>query len=386
MTTEQLKLKVINSLSAIDGKIWDQCVGADDPFVRHGFLSALEDSGSATPETGWAGQHLIVEDDNNSVLAVAPLYLKSHSYGEYVFDWNWADAYERAGGSYYPKLQCSVPFSPVTGNRLLVRQDLDKKTSALLKTTLAQGMIALGQKMAVSSIHATFPKSEDAEKLCDEGFLKRLGQQFHWENNNYSHFDDFLMSLNARKRKAIRKERRAVEECPLRIQTLQGNEITESHWDAFYGFYLNTAEKKWGQEYLTRNFFSLLGERLNNQVVLIMAFDGDQAKAGALNLMGSETLYGRNWGSITDQKFLHFELCYYQAIDFAIQHGLKRVEAGAQGPHKIQRGYLPTPTYSAHWIRDRGFKDAIARFLDAEQQAIGEDMEHVLTYSPFRKP
>jgi len=386
MQVENLKIKIINSLTSIDGKAWDQCVGADDPFVRHGFLSALEDSGSATPETGWAAQHLIIEDNTSSVLAVAPLYLKSHSYGEYVFDWNWADAYERAGGRYYPKLQCSVPFSPVTGTRLLVRRDLDKETSVLLKKTLAQGMISLGNKMGVSSIHVTFAKSEDVEQLCEQGFLKRLGQQFHWENNNYDCFDDFLVSLNARKRKAIRKERRTVEDCSLRLQVLQGSEITENHWDAFYGFYVNTADKKWGQEYLTRDFFSLLGERLKEQVVLMMAFDGDQAKAGALNLMGSDTLYGRNWGSITDQKFLHFELCYYQAIDFAIGNGLKRVEAGAQGPHKIQRGYLPTPTYSAHWIRDNGFKDAIAKFLDAEQHAIGKDMEHVLSYSPFRKP
>jgi len=380
-----MPIKAVDSIHAIEQEQWDTCVGPDQPFIRHGFLSALEDSGSATAETGWAAQHLVIEDQGGQILAASPLYLKSHSCGEYVFDWNWADAYERAGGRYYPKLQSAVPFTPVTGNRLLVRRGLDPDQSQQLKISLAEAMTQLGKRYDVSSIHVTFPEKDETEVLSERGFLLRTGQQFHWQNDGYDTFDDFLMSLNARKRKAIRKERRAISESGLVIKALHGTDIQENHWDAFYGFYRNTTDKKWGQDYLNRSFFSLLGEHMPDQTVLMMAFDNATPVAGALNLLGEKTLYGRNWGAAIEQKFLHFELCYYQAIEFAIKHRLLRVEAGAQGSHKIQRGYLPQTTYSAHWIRDEGFRQAIERFLAAEQQAINEDMEQLLTISPFKK-
>jgi len=372
-------------LKEVPARDWNACVGDDHPFTSHGFLSALEDSGSANTQSGWMPQHLIIEDPAGGLLAAAPLYLKNHSYGEYVFDWGWADAYERAGGKYYPKLQCSVPFTPATGARLLVRPDLPDEQRRDLRRHLAAGMMRLASQLKVSSVHITFPTEGEWTEFGQLGYLQRTGQQFHWENRGYESFDGFLEDLNSRKRKAIRKERKSVADKNLSIQALSGSEITERHWDAFFRFYLATTDKKWGQSYLNREFFSLLGENLGDQVVLISVEDEGRLVAGALNLRGDDTLYGRNWGCDDDHKFLHFEACYYQAIDYAIQNGLQRVEAGAQGPHKIQRGYLPSLTYSAHWIADPGLRDAIQDFVNRERRGVDYEIAELLKQSPFRQ-
>jgi len=387
---EPTTVNVLGSISEIEAEEWDACAGADNPFCRHGFLSALEDSGTTTAETGWLPRHLIVRGEGGGLVACAPLYLKTHSYGEYVFDWGWADAYERAGGRYYPKLQSAVPFTPATGRRLLVRPDLPASVRDDLTTALAQAMVTLAERLGVSSLHVTFPTEGEWKRLGGHGFLQRTGQQFHWENRDYPDFDGFLDDLNSRKRKTIRKERAAVAEHELDIRALSGGDITEAHWDAFYRFYRNTSDKKWGQSYLNREFFSLLGERMGSDVVLVMVEDqksrGGIPVAGALNLKGGDTLYGRNWGCDAEYKFLHFEACYYQAIDYAIAHGLKWVEAGAQGPHKVQRGYLPRRTYSAHWIAEPGLRDAVERFLADERRGIEHEMQILGEGSPFRKP
>ncbi len=382
---DAVKVRVLRSLREIDAADWDACAGTDNPFVRHAFLSALEDSGSATAETGWMGQHLAVEGSDGRIAACLPLYLKNHSYGEYVFDWGWADAYERAGGRYYPKLQCSVPFTPATGPRLLVRSDQSAELRRELRAVLIASLRQLADNLGVSSIHITFLPEDDWETCGQAGFLKRIGQQFHWENKGFQNFDDFLSELSSRKRKNIKKERRGVADAGLTIRALEGSAITEAHWDAFYRFYLDTSDKKWGQAYLTRSFFSLLGERMGDAVVLIVAEKGNLPVAGALNLKGADTLYGRNWGCTEDYKFLHFEACYYQAIDYAIRTGLRWVEAGAQGPHKVQRGYLPQATYSAHWITDPGLRGAVARFLDDEARGIAREMDAYGSFSPFKK-
>ncbi len=382
---DAVAIKVLQSLSEVSPEAWNACAGDANPFVRHEFLSALEDSGSATRETGWLGQHLVIEDASGAVAACAPLYLKNHSYGEYVFDWGWADAYERAGGRYYPKLQCSVPFTPATGPRLLVNKDLPEDERREMGTALIAGMMQLAQNLNVSSLHVTFPTEEEWKRFGDAGYLKRIGQQFHWENKGFETFDDFLAELSSRKRKNIKKERRAVEEADLDIRALSGHEVTADQWDAFFQFYMDTTDKKWGQAYLRRDFFSLLGERMGDAVVLILVEKDGMPVAGALNLKGRDTLYGRNWGCIADYKFLHFEACYYQAIDYAIAHGLKWVEAGAQGPHKVQRGYLPQQTYSAHWIADKGFRDAVSDFLDDEARGISREMSAYGRFSPFKK-
>ncbi|MBT6096567.1 MAG: N-acetyltransferase [Rhodospirillaceae bacterium] len=381
---EHITVKALSSLSDVTAAAWDSCAGNDNPFVSHAFLSALEDSGSATAETGWMAQHLVIEDGAGGLLAVAPLYLKTHSYGEYVFDWGWADAYERAGGHYYPKLQCSVPFTPATGPRLLVRADAAETQGHDLRRTLCAAMVQLADKLEVSSLHITFPEQPEWEMMGEMGFLQRVGQQFHWQNQGYESFDDFLGALASRKRKQLRKERQKVSDTGLTFRALRGADITEAHWQAFYRFYRNTVDKKWGSNYLTRTFFPLLSERLGDAVVLIVAEDGGRVVAGALNLVGGDTIYGRNWGCDGHYKFLHFETCYYQAIEFAIQHGLKWVEAGAQGTHKIQRGYLPTPTYSAHWIADDAFRNAVARFLGEEKQALAHEMAALAGHSPYR--
>lgn len=382
---DAVAIKIIKSLSEVSSEAWDACAGADNPFVSHAFLSALEDSGSATSENGWLGQHLLIEDPAGGLAACAPLYLKNHSYGEYVFDWGWADAYERAGGRYYPKLQCAVPFTPVTGPRLLVNAALPENQRRDMRTALIAGMAQLAQNLGVSSLHVTFPTEDEWQAFGAGGYLQRIGQQFHWENKGFKTFDDFLSELSSRKRKNIKKERRAVHEADLNIRALEGSDITEAHWDAFFQFYMDTTDKKWGQAYLTRRFFSLLGERLGRAAVLIMVEKDGQPVAGALNLRGGDTLYGRNWGCLADYKFLHFEACYYQAIDYAIAHGLKWVEAGAQGPHKVQRGYLPRRTFSAHWIADRGFRNAVSDFLDDESRGIEREMSAYGQFSPFKK-
>jgi len=376
------RVRVVERLRDVPAAEWDACAGSDNPFVGHAFLEALETSGSATAETGWLPQHILVEDESGHLLGAAPLYLKSHSYGEYVFDHGWAHALENAGGKYYPKLQAAVPFTPVTGPRLLCRPGTGKEVTA----TLIAALLEVARAHKVSSLHVTFPTGEEWEQLAAAGFLQRSGQQFHWENQGYQTFDDFLEALNSRKRKQIRRERRDALATGLEIETLTGGDLETRHWDAFYRFYMAMTERKWGGGYLTREFFELLHQRLADRVVLVLARQGKRYVAGALNLMGSDTLYGRNWGVIGDFPFLHFEVCYYRALDFAIARGLKRVEAGAQGEHKIQRGYLPVPTYSAHWIRDPGFARAVASFLDRERQAVAAEMTMLEDeLSPFRK-
>ena len=382
---EPATVKVLGSLGEVPAAQWDACAGADDPFLSHAFLSALEESGSVSARSGWLPRHLVVEDGAGTVIAAAPLYLKSHSYGEYVFDWSWADAYERAGGRYYPKLQSAVPFTPVTGRRLLVRPGTDAETESELKDALIAAMVTLGERLGVSSVHVNFPTEAEWRRLGDHGLLLRTGQQYHWRNRGYESFDDFLASLSSRKRKAIRRERRAVADQGIVLSTLTGDAIAERHWDAFYGFYRDTSERKWGSAYLTRAFFSLIGETMAGNVVLVLAEAGGRTVGGALNLMGGDTLYGRYWGCAEAYRFLHFEACYYRAIDFAIARGLKWVEAGAQGPHKIQRGYMPRRTYSAHWIADAEFRRVIERFLAEERAAVEDEMALLGQHSPFRR-
>jgi uncharacterized protein len=376
-----LSLRVAPKLAAIDAAAWDACAGPDNPFVSYAFLSALEDSRSVSAKEGWQPQHLTLAEPSGRIIACAPLYLKSHSYGEYVFDHGWAEAYERAGGAYYPKLQCAVPFSPVPGPRLLIHPEAPPETARLM----IGGMVELARQLDVSSLHITFPTREEWVEFGEAGLLQRIGTQFHWENRGYGSFEDFLGALNSRKRKAIRKERREALDSGLDIRTLTGSEITRKHWDAFFRFYMSTSDRKWGSAYLTRRFFDLLGERLGDRVVLVMAERQGEPVAGALNLRGTDTLYGRNWGCVGDFKFLHFEACYYRAIDYAIEHGLARVEAGAQGTHKIQRGYLPSETYSAHWIRDSGFARAVENFLERERLSVRAQMAELAEGSPFRQ-
>jgi predicted N-acyltransferase len=310
-----------------------------------------------------------------------PLYLKSHSWGEYVFDQSWADAWERAGGRYYPKLQASVPFTPVPGPRLLVRPGAD---AGARRALLAKALAAAATQLEVSSAHVTFAQAEDIAALSAAGYLLRKGVQFHWQNQGYRSFEEFLANLSSRKRKTIRKERAAVAEAGITLRALPGTEITSRHWDIFFRFYISTSDRKWGSPYLNRKFFELLGARLGEKVVLILAEKNGRPVAGALNLKGADTLYGRNWGASVDVPFLHFEACYYQAIEYAIGHGLARVEAGAQGPHKIQRGYLPVETASAHWIADAGFRKAVADFLRRERSAITHEIAALNEMSPYR--
>ncbi|HVJ54470.1 MAG TPA: GNAT family N-acetyltransferase [Aliidongia sp.] len=380
-TGETFTLTIAPKLAAVEATAWDACAGNDNPFLSYAFLSALEDSGSVGGRTGWRPQHLLLSDPAGRLVACAPLYLKNQSYGEYVFDHGWASAYENAGGRYYPKMQCAVPFTPVPGRRLLIHPEAPAEAESLL----IEGMVSFARQSGVSSLHVTFLTKPEWEKLGAAGFLQRIGQQFHWLNEGYKSFDDFLGALNSRKRKSIRKERREAVEHGIEIRTLSGAEITRRHWDAFYDFYLSTSDRKWGSAYLNRSFFDLLGERLGDKVVLVMGERNGTPVCGALNLRGADTLYGRNWGALGDFKFLHFEACYYRAIDYAIEHGLARVEAGAQGTHKIQRGYLPAETYSAHWIRERPFAEAIERFLVQERASIRHQMAELATLSPFRQ-
>ncbi len=386
MSTLKPQVRVHSALAEIGKEAWDACNAASDyghnPFTAYDFLSALEDSGCVAARTGWAPQHLSVEDADGRIAGVAPLYLKSHSQGEYVFDHAWADAYERAGGRYYPKLQCAAPFSPVTGPRLITRQDGPR---AEAERTLAAGAVALCDRIGASSLHITFPLAEEWRRLGEQGFLLREDQQFHWENAGYATFEDFLAALSSGRRKTIRRERREAQ-AGLEITALTGAGITEEHWDAFFAFYMDTGGRKWGRPYLNRVFFSLLGERMADRILLVMARRNGRWIAGALNLMGDDTLYGRNWGCIEDVPFLHFELCYYQAIEQAILRGLKRVEAGAQGQHKLARGYLPSPVYSAHYIADKALREPVRRYLDQERPAVEQEMAYLAAeFSPFRE-
>jgi predicted N-acyltransferase len=377
---ETLTMSLHPAIKEIDAADWDACAGDNNPFVSHAFLSAVEESGSANARTGWVPRHAVLRRECGSVVAVAPIYAKSHSYGEYVFDHGWANALERVGERYYPKLQVAVPFSPVPGPRLLRRPGTDVSVG-----TLANALEQACEAHNLSSVHVTFCQEDEWNGLGEAGWLRRMGMQFHWENNGYKDFDDFLGALSSRKRKVLRRERRDANAAGLTFHSLSGKDITEKHWDAFFRFYHATVDRKWGSAYLTRKFFSLLGEKLGDRVVLMYAENAGKPVAGALNLAGSEALFGRNWGCVGDFPFLHFELCYYRAIDWAIEHGLKRVEAGAQGRHKIQRGYLPKPTYSAHWIAHTGLRRAVANFVDEERAGIEYDMRRLAEESPFRK-
>ncbi|GBR00414.1 hypothetical protein GLI01_32310 [Gluconacetobacter liquefaciens] len=377
-----LTLSLHPAIADIPATEWDACAGPDNPFVSHAFLSALEDSGSTGPRTGWLPQHAAIRDPTGRLLAAAPMYAKSHSYGEYVFDQSWARAFEQAGGDYYPKLQVAVPFSPVPGPRLLVRDDAADRPG--LRQALAGALRQAATELGVSSVHVTFCTEDDYTLLGEAGWLQRLGVQFHWDNAGYASFDDFLATLASRKRKVLKRERRDANQCGLTFRTLQGRAITPDLWAHFYRFYTATVDRKWGSAYLTPEFFPLLSQRLGDRVVLMLAERDGTPVAGALNLMGTDTLYGRNWGCDGDYPFLHFELCYYRAIDFAIAHGLRRVEAGAQGQHKIQRGYRPTPTYSAHWITHPGLHRAVAEFVVHEREAMLQEMAELDAQSPYR--
>jgi uncharacterized protein len=380
--------RVAEGLKGVPIEAWDACAGAGDPcgsaanpFVSHAFLSALEESGCVGERSGWLPLHVLVEDEAGRLVAAAPCYLKSHSQGEYVFDHGWAEAYARAGGRYYPKLQVSVPFTPVTGPRLLV----SPAGGAWARAALVEGLRALRREAGASSLHLTFLPRSDWEALGAQGFLQRTDQQFHWFNEGYGTFEDFLQALSSRKRKTIRRERREAQE-GLAIETLTGRDITEAHWDAFFAFYMDTGSRKWGRPYLNRRFFSLLGERMGERVVLVLARRAGRPIAGAINFVGDGALFGRNWGCLEDRPFLHFEVCYYQAIEYAIAHRLARVEAGAQGEHKLARGYRPVTTYSAHDIADPALRRAVDDYLRRERlyvEAAGRELAEAL---PFRRP
>jgi len=386
LTGLKAAVRVHRRISEIGAQAWGACAAAGayatNPFISYEFLSCLEDAGCAVEAAGWGPRHLALEDASGQVAAVMPLYLKAHSQGEYIFDHAWADAYERAGGRYYPKLVSASPFSPVTGPRFLVRDDIDTDAG---RGRLLEGALALCQQYGVSTLGVNFPMPDEWAFMGRRGLLLRQNQQYHWFNAGYSSFEDFLSALSSNRRKTIRRERRDAAR-GLEIVCLTGSDLTESHWDAFFAFYMDTGARKWGTPYLNRQFFSLLGERMSQRVLLVMAKRGDRWIAGALNLFGEDALYGRNWGCTEDVPFLHFEVCYYQAIEYAIRAGLARVEAGAQGQHKIARGYLPSPVYSAHYIADPALRAPVARFLDQERQAVQGEMDWLAEeYSPFRQ-
>ncbi len=401
-------VRVVDSVSDVPAEDWDACATSPsvssqidsaasqnesessrsepeetcNPFVTHAFLHSLEASGAVGAEAGWLPQHLVIDRPGGGLRGAMPCYLKNNSFGEYVFDHGWADAYERAGGRYYPKLQVSVPFTPATGPRLLVRPD---DQADLNRQLLIAAAIELCKRHHVSSIHWTFLLKPEWDLLGALGVLRRTDRQFHWRNDGYDTFDDFLAALSSRKRKAIRRERKGAVANDIEIVRLTGSDITEAHWDAFYGFYMDTGARKWGRPYLNRAFFSEIGARMANRIVLVMARREGAWIAGALNFAGDTTLFGRHWGCVEDHPFLHFELCYYQAIEHAIENRLTFVEAGAQGEHKLSRGYMPVTTYSAHFIADPGLRRAIADFLEREQHYVEAEAEALRTYAPFRK-
>ena len=386
--TPAVTVTALTSLRQIAARDWDACACPEtadggrphDPFTTYRFLSALEDSGSVGAGTGWDPRYLVAERDGQTI-AVAPLYGKSHSQGEYIFDHNWAHAFERAGGRYYPKLQIAVPFTPATGRRFLTRPGHE----VMGLSALVQAAVQLTSDNELSSFHITF--CTEAEAIAGEqiGLLRRTTQQYHWENRGYADFSGFLGDLSSRKRKTIRKERDRAQSFGGTIRMLTGEEIEARHWDAFWVFYQDTGARKWGMPYLTRRFFDILHDTMRDDVALAVAERDDTPIAGALNFIGRDVLYGRYWGCSEDHPCLHFEACYYQAIDFAITQGLSRVEAGAQGEHKLARGYLPVPVHSLHWIADQGFSDAVARYLEAERNAVDEDIEVLTAFGPFRK-
>lgn len=369
--------ELLTRVSDVPPAEWDALNPRCNPFVSHAFLSALEESGSVGPGTGWSPAPLIIRDGAGHPAAALPAYLKTHSQGEYVFDHHWADAFERAGGRYYPKLQVAAPFSPVPGPRLLMRDPAQA-------TSLLAAAEAVVDQNGLSSAHATFVDSSELEFYRAAGWLIRIGTQFHWQNRAYGNFDDFLAALSSRKRKAIRKERAAAQ-ASVRIEQIPGTEITTEMWDAFWIFYQDTGARKWGRPYLTRSFFDIIGDSMKDSIVLFLAYDGATPVAGALNFASPDCLYGRYWGCTRDIPFLHFELCYYQAVDYAIAHGMPRVEAGAQGEHKLARGYEPVPTYSAHYIANGGFRAAVADFLERETQAMEREIEFLGEMGPFKR-
>ncbi|MFD2183281.1 GNAT family N-acetyltransferase [Rhodoplanes azumiensis] len=401
-----LRINVVSSIAEIPAPVWDACAnpaptdaapGAEpplaasydptsgltyNPFVSHAFLSALEASRSAVTRTGWQPRHLVLEDATETVLGVVPCYLKSHSRGEYVFDHGWADAYERAGGRYYPKLQVAVPFTPATGRRLLVAPGPQAEVAQVV---LLDGLKTLCGREGHSSVHVTFMTEAEASLAADYGWLTRTDQQFHWDNLGYGSFEDFLNALAARKRKAIRRERREAVENGIEIVRLTGAAIDEEAWDAFFAFYMDTGSRKWGRPYLTRDFFSRVGASMADQILLVMAKRNGRYIAGALNFIGGDTLFGRHWGAVEHHPFLHFELCYYQAIEFAIERRIPRVEAGAQGEHKLARGYLPNTTWSAHHIADPALRRAIADYLKRERAYVDAAARELAAASPFRR-
>lgn len=397
-TTETLTVEVAGSLGEVDRAQWDALANpgwrmdaagrlvdtgatAFNPFVSHAFLQALEEAGCVGGASGWHPRHLLVRDPSGRLVAAAPAYLKTHSRGEYVFDHGWADAIERAGGSYYPKLQVCVPFTPAQGPRLLVGEE-ERQTR---RAFLSRALVALAQTVGASSVHVTFALPEEIASMTSAGYLPRLDTQFHFTNRGYTSPDDFLAALASRKRKQVRRERRAALGEGVTVRWLTGEAITEAHWDAFFAFYMDTGARKWGRPYLNRTFFSLLGERLGHRICLVLAERAGRPIAGALNLVGSETLYGRYWGCLEDRPFLHFEVCYYQAIDYAIAHGLARVEAGAQGEHKLARGYEAVETRSGHYLRHPALRRAVADFLGEERRAVSRQNEVLNAYAPFRK-
>ena len=388
MDATPIEIAVHGSLATVPAADWDACAAPEaadggrpvDPFTTHRFLFALERSGSVGRGTGWQPQYLVARADGQAI-ACAPLYAKGHSQGEYIFDHNWAHAFENAGGEYYPKLQIAVPFTPATGRRFLTRPGFE----ATGMSALVQGAVQLAANNGIATLHATFCTEAEALAGQEMGLLHRLTQQFHWENRGYADFAGFLADLSSRKRKTIRKERQRAQDFGGEIVNLTGDDIRPEHWDHFWRFYQDTGSRKWGSPYLTRDFFDIAHETLRDDILLCLALRGGRPVAGALNFIGRDRLYGRYWGCTEHHPCLHFELCYYQAIDFAIAHGLKTVEAGAQGEHKIARGYLPVATHSLHWIGDPGFREAIARYLRAERAAVDEEIEVLTEYGPFRK-
>ena len=377
MSDRELFARLADGVSSFAPADWDRCAGTGNPFLSHAFLSALEESGSATARTGWQPVPIAIDGADGRPAAVLPAYAKSHSQGEYVFDHSWAQAYGRAGGQYYPKLQIAVPFTPVPGRRLLTSEP--HLAAALIAA--AQGVV---ESNGLSSAHATFINSAEVPLFERAGWLIRVDHQFHWHNEGYDSFDEFLGTLASRKRKVIRKERAAALD-GLTVEHITGAAITERHWDAFWQFYQDTGARKWGRPYLTRRFFSLLGERMADRVLLIFAMQDGEPIAGALNLIGDDTLYGRYWGTTAEVPHLHFEICYYQAIDAAIARGLKRVEAGAQGGHKLSRGYCPVPTFSAHYLADPNLREAVADYLEAERSAVAGEIEALAEMTPFKR-
>ncbi len=379
------KATVHESTADIDAAVWNSLAPStggktDNPFTDHAFFLALEQSGCATKRTGWQPLHIVLHGKSGAAVGLMPLYLKSHSMGEYVFDHGWANAFQQAGGRYYPKLQCSVPFTPVTAPKLLVpSNDID------IERALLAAAQQLAEQQGASSVHATFLPADQADTMAADGWLKRLDTQFHWSNDGYTSFDDFLNSLASHKRKTIRRERRDALGGGITIRWLTGADLKEHHWDAFYAFYEDTGARKWGQPYLNREFFSRLNQTMAHSIVLMLAYEGVTPIAGAINFIGKDRIYGRNWGATRTVPFLHFELCYYQAIEYAIAHKLAVVEAGAQGDHKLARGYAPATTYSAHWIAHPGLRQAVAGFLDQERTAVVREQEILGHHTPFRK-